>query len=548
MSVSRLVGLTHRPQPPSATMAAFCLRHVLINRGDRQGQLRLDPHQVQPMEDSIDPLVSEVILAWSSQLGKSVILPARIAWANVEEPEDILLMLAGDKNIDKFIREKLRAVLMACREAWRRIHLNNRGQFSRHGFDFDGGGITITTPRSVGGEHGNSTPLVLMDEVDDYPPEFELDGLLQRGISFRRSKIIAASAVAKSGPSHIWRRYELGHQAWRYVPCVHCGCYQTLSLAMVREGAIICVDCERAWTEGDRQASLPSGEWRAQNPSAPAGRRSYWCSQLYSVQIPLARTLDSLAGMSTAHISTQIEAWPYEEHEIAPVDPERIRRAIRDWDAPIRTIGVDVQVDRLIWYAVDFADDLGRAHVVAMGYVPRSAETPRVAFFDLRRAVSSLGAQQLTCDIGYDPDGTLDGLHAAWPDAFRSADTAVEGVRGSAQAGGTFGQPLRGVWRTAGWFIGAVDEGKSLVHGDANSGQLSLEPTLPASVAAEIAAERCIRQADHRGNVRLRWVNPDSKPNHALDCLVYAYMGALKVQARRLRGSVHRPLAVAGIR
>lgn len=525
----------------------WCRQNIFVTRGDRQGLLRLDPHQIQPLQDTIDQHVLEVILEWSSQLGKSVILPARIGWSIARHPEDILVMMSGEKGIDKFFREKLLGVLMGSRAIWPKIRKNNRGSVSQHGFDFDGGGLTITTPRSVSGEHGNSTPLVMLDELDDYPPEFELDGMIQRGVSFRNRKVITMSAVAKTGESKIHKRYLMGHQAVRYAPCCHCGHYQILVLAQVRRGALHCVECHRPWTEGERLASLRAGEWRPQNPSQRR-RRSYWCSQLYSVQIPLERTLVDVEGMTTAHISTQIEAWPYEEHEVAPVDPDKITRRRPDESPAIRTVGVDVQGDRLIWYMVEFAEDLATSHVRARGFIARSATAPRQAFYELRRAVAGLGVMQLTCDIGFEPDVVLDGLKAAWPDAFRHADTVVEGVRGSAKAGGTFGEPLRGNWRNEGYFVGAVDESKRLVQTDANEGRLTLDPDLDDSVAQEIASERCVRQADARGNVRLRWVNPENAPNHALDCVGYAYMGALKVLARLRIMSPSSAMTVGGIK
>lgn len=545
-STSRLRRPQYAHEVEPEPILEWASREIYVTRGERRGLFRPDPHQEQPLADMADPDVEEVVLQWSSQLGKSVVLPVRIGWGIAQRPEDMLLMHASDKGLDKFLREKLRPALRGSRLLWRMVEKNNRGDVSPFGFDFPGGGLTMTTPRSVSGDHGNTARLVMADELDDYGVEFDPDGLIQRGVSFSDSKRIFISTPHKSEPSKIGARFDLGSQDWRQAPCVYCGCYQVLSLAMVRDGSIVCVDCSRAWTEGDRQAALQAGRWVSQNPTEWA-RRSYWCSQLYSMQIPLARTLRSMDGMGDAHVSTQIEAWPYEERELPPLEPGMLRRCEPDWETAIRTVGCDVQKRELLWYVVDFDRQLQRKHIRAGGVVPRVPDE-LTHWHELRRVISKWRPQRLTVDIGYQPDETMTGLQTAFRDEFMRKEPAVEGVRGSAKAQGSFGEPLRGAHRTAGWFIGAVDEGKVLINQDGAAGRLTLHPDLPGHVEAELCAEVCVRQTDARGNVRLRWVNADSKPNHALDCVNYAYMGALAVYSRLVKHGGKSPtLAVAGI-
>ena len=522
-------------------------REVYIVRGERRGLFRPDPHQVRPLEDMADPTVDEVSLLWASQgLGKSTLLPVRIGWGIDQRQEDMLLMHASDKGLDKFLREKLRPMLQGSPTLWRKVRTNNRGDISAMGFDFDGGGLTMTTPRSVSGDHGNTARVVMADELDDYGPDFDVDGLIQRGITFGDAKRIFLSTPHRSDPSKIMARYMMGSQCWRYVPCQRCGRYQILTLDLVRGGGIVCVECSTVWAEGDRLAALQHGRWAPQNPRERR-RRSYWCSQLYSVGVPLARTLRSMDGMSPAHIGTQIGAWPYEEREIPPLLPEQLPRLVPDWRPVIRTAGVDVQQRALLWAVVDYDAQLQRKHVRAAGVVPRVPDS-LTHWTHLRSALAPWRVQRLTVDIGYQPDHVMTGLQTAFRDAFTVADDPiVEGVRGAAKAQGSFGEPLRGAKRTAGWFIGAVDEAKVILHQDGGAGRLTLHPDLPTGAEAEICAEVCVRRTDARGNVRLAWINPEDAPNHLLDCCVYSLMGALAVYTRLAGQSPSPSLHISGI-
>lgn len=526
--------------PPAMDICEWAESAVTVTMSERPGRLRLDPYQRAPLRAMVDRDVPEVALMWSSQLGKTLIDTVLVGYTIAQRPQPMLVMFPSRPDLGKFVREKLNPLLVGVRDVNARVERNNRGSIRAEGFAFDGGYCTMTTPRAVSGKHGTSASLVLADEIDDYGPRFDLDPLRQRGVTYPHACAVFSStpnranaflATETGDDGQEWERmvtliqieYEGGTQQWYYAVCPHCDTGQVLVWDRITDGRLPCEGCGALWSEDDRQAAVFRGDWIAQAPDAPY--ESYWMSQLYSVNVPLDRTVEMGRRYVKAELTNQILAWPYLDVEVEPLDPDRIVRSVPDWAPFIRTAGVDVQGDRIEWYIVDFDEDLARKHIVAHDRITRSPDN-LAHWLRLRRDLDTYGWHRLTVDGSFEFDAVMAGLMYAWPEAWAGSNSPVEIVRGY---GPSFDMPLRGAMSTTGYFRGAVDEGKRLVDIDLAGGYLTLAPDLPDYVEGQLTSERLIRQMGPSGHVRRSYQLQPGQRNEARDCVVYAYMGAVGV-------------------
>ncbi len=545
----RLDARRHRPIRVASDQSArrrapiidWCEENIYVELSDRSGMLSLDSYQREPLAMATSPEVDRISLMWSSQIGKTLMDVALLAYSIAEDPQSILVMHASEQGLDKFMREKLLPILRGNPGLASRVRWTAQGGLRFSGFSFDGGYCTMTTPRSTSGSHGTSATLVIADEVDDYGRAFRPANLTQRTVAFRSSTIWLTSTPTLKGASVIEAEYLMGSQSQYYVPCLTCGAYQRLELERVRDGRIACAECAALWTETERQISVGHGEWRASQPEATA--RSYHLSQLYSLVAPLPRTMRRIATYGEAEIATQVEAWPYEAVDLPELDASQIRREEPDWTRMVRTVGVDVQADRLEYYVVDFAAALSQKHVVAAGVVRRTPD--EIGHWrELRHQLSYYAPDRVSVDGGYEYDLVALGLQTIYPDAYAMDDPPVEIVRGINQE--SFGRPIRGS-RRRGYLFVAVDEAKLQVQTDLATGSLTLAPALPPTVESQLTSERLIRQEGVGGRIKRFWQLPGGRRNEALDCVVYAYAGAIAAWEHMIAAGTSPTLRMEGI-
>ena len=512
---------------------------VVLSGGSRPGRFRLDPYQRGMLEAMGDPAIDLVAGMLATQLGKSTCLELLLGYRIDQYPCEMLLMHASLKGLRKFIREKLEPMLLGDAALNARIYRNVRGAIPVDGFGFDQGYCTMTTAGSRSGLHGTTAALVIADEVDDYEDNSAVDNLRQRLSTFEGGKLVACSTPTYRGQSQIEALYHETTQEKFYVPCQDCGHYQVLEWAAVKGEKLWCVDCGSVWTETARRRAVYAGEWR---PDVPAGKgRGFWLSQLYSLAVPLERTVRDAVGYTAYNRQTQVLAWPYEEVVVEPVAASDIRREERQWpNVEWVTVGVDVQGDRIEYCVVQFTRHLERKHLAARGSILRT--TGPETWHMLRRELKEWEVGRVTVDGSYSHDWVKAGLMAAYRSEMVRKDPRVEIVIG--YGGPSFDRPLRGSYHQGGKFKGAfrgsTDEAKVLIAEDLSRGLLTLAPDLPGDTEAQLCSERLVRtprKGHHPRDDGRRWEHEPGRRNEALDCVAYAYMGAVRYTVDRIATS-----------
>jgi phage terminase large subunit GpA-like protein len=159
--------------------------------------------------------------------------------------------------------------------------------------EYPGGVLVMTGANSAVGLRSMAARYLFLDEVDGYPGDVDGEGdpvnlALARTRTFARRKLFMVSTPKIAGRSRIESAYEESDQRRYWVPCPHCGEYQTLKFARLQwpkgepeKAAYACEHCDQAIENFQKTGMLERGEWR---PGAPGDGKTagFHLSSLYS--------------------------------------------------------------------------------------------------------------------------------------------------------------------------------------------------------------------------------------------------------------------------
>ncbi|MDO9227157.1 MAG: phage terminase large subunit family protein [Pseudomonadota bacterium] len=178
--------------------------------------------------------------------------------------------------------------------------------------EFDGGTAYITTAGSAANLAEIPARYIYGDEVDRWEVSVDQEGdpvelAEARTSTFgRNAKIYYSSSPTQDGASRIADLFAQGDQRHYYVPCPHCGTYQTLEFERLHaredgSAAYACAaeDCGTLIEEREKGDILARGDWRA-HAQGDGETVSFTLSALYA---PLGWV--SWAGLCKQHAKAQ---------------------------------------------------------------------------------------------------------------------------------------------------------------------------------------------------------------------------------------------------
>ncbi len=143
--------------------------------------------------------------------------------------------------------------------------------------DFQGGVLVMTGANSAVGLRSLPARYILMDEIDGYPKDIEGEGdpiLLaeRRTATFaKRKKILLVSTPTIKGVSAIEREFEASDKRYYLVPCPYCGTHQSLKWEQIREvdDKVLyeCEHCNKLIAEHYKTQMLEQGYWQSSKDS-----------------------------------------------------------------------------------------------------------------------------------------------------------------------------------------------------------------------------------------------------------------------------------------
>lgn len=235
---------------------------------------------------------------------------------------------------------------------------------------FAGGQIAFVGANSAVGLRSTPARYLFLDEVDGFPHDADGEGdpialAVQRTVTFRgRRKIFMVSTPTIEGASRIAKAFDESDKRLFFVPCPHCGAFQSLRWPQVRWEAghrggawYQCEHCGDPIYERQKPRMLEQGEWRAS--AAGDGRTAgFHLSALYS-------PFETWSEIAVEHGAVyrdppRLQAWtnlklgePFEDRAAQIPEPARLMARAESWGAAVPdgvvllTAGVDVQQDRI---------------------------------------------------------------------------------------------------------------------------------------------------------------------------------------------------------
>ncbi len=338
-----------------------------------------------------------VTIMKSAQLGGTVLANIFTLGSMDMDPGDILYVHPTESNAQRWSKMKLAPMLRNTAALARLFPMRQRDGLDSLLYKerVDGrGAIQISGANSAASLSQVSMTRQVQDDLSKWEnnsagdPETQADS---RSRAYEFAKILKISTPLVMPGCRITKNFEEGSQEHLYVPCPHCGHYQTLEwenmLANLDEDKpedahFTCGECGATIDEHHRRSIVRRGEWRAQNPKAKRHHRSFHLWSVVSALQSWERIAREWIGARGDPASEQtflndtVGRAYVTAGESPPWETLRDRAAQSDYSRGripqgglVLTLGIDCQGDRVEWQAVAWGRDF-RRFVVDYGVIP----------------------------------------------------------------------------------------------------------------------------------------------------------------------------------
>ena len=327
---------------------------------------------------STNSRVQDVVVMKSSQVGITEATVNVIGYIMDHAPTPMMVLMPTIDARDSWKAQKLNPLLTDT-PAIRDLLGGNRSRDAANRqdmIDFPGGVLFLSGGNSPNSYAQRSVRIVIMDDLDRFPPEVGSEGdpvklAAGRTKAFARARRMLVSTPTVAGESLIQREWLKSDQRRYHVPCPHCGELQPLEWggqetahgvkwSKVEDNILsawyVCRACQREIAEHQKPALLAGGRWIATYPErhvrgyhltallAPVGLGPSWLDLAREWQ-DAVKSPGTLRTFVNTHLG---EPWVEQGDEIEPTgllarleDYEEMPRPL------IKTAGADVQKDRI---------------------------------------------------------------------------------------------------------------------------------------------------------------------------------------------------------
>lgn len=443
--------------PPRLSVSEWADEHRrLPSTSAEPGRFRTSriPYMRQIMDTLGDEGVREVVFAKSAQVAGSTCAENFVGYLIDQAPCAVLEVWPTEKALRAWSTKRLKPMIedTACLAAKFPRSGRRDSSDSIASKEFPGGYIQALTAKSTADLRGHSARVCIAEEVDEWEGDIgdqgdPLELLRARMRTFWNGKLYIVSTPTIEGFSRIWT--ELNGSTWHeyWVPCPHCGTFQTLywrghhgSDDQDESGVYrlvwdadaggepipgtcryICDACTADIEERHKGPMLAAGEWRPRNPERR--RVGFHINTLYSPMCPWDDIANAFtkARQSPTLMKTFVNTFlglPYRESG-AKLDAHFLMQRAESYgdgvDVPrgvgVLTAFVDVQGDRLelfVWgwgagdesWVIEWQQLAGDP-----GHVDVWAQLDRLLLAPRRHASGApIGISAVCVDAGYQTD------------------------------------------------------------------------------------------------------------------------------------------------
>lgn len=591
--------------PPRRTLSQWADEFFVLSAetAAEPGRWRTLPYQRGIMDAITDPAVEQVSLMKSARVGYTLAVSAAMGYFMHQDPSSILVVQPTVDDSKGFSKETVAPMLRDVPVLARLRVKDMEYKGPKDGSNtlthkaFPGGILSLTGANSGTGFRRISRRVVILDEVDAYPPSAGSEGdpvrlAMKRSEAFWNRKIIAGSTPLVSGHSRIEALFLAGDQRRYHVPCPTCGHMDFLTFKEGERGHwmaweegkpetahFLCRGCGCEIEHQHKRWMVERGEWRGAERFHGHASFHIWAAYSYSPNATwahiaaefLAAKAEGSEALKTFINTALGETW--QERGDAP---EWQRLYQRRETYPLGTVppgpifltaGVDVQKDRLVWEVVGWGEDR-QSWSIDAGIITGDTSGPEPwAGLDQLLARTWPGPEgaeysirTMAVDSGYNTQAVY-----SW--ARRYPMSRVIATKGVSTAKTLIGTPTvvdvttggkrlaRGyrVWPVSpdiakaelyGWLR---LEPPTRESGDPCQPGFCHFPELGEEYFKQLTAEHLVSVTNRRGYRSYEWQVLPNRENHWLDCRVYARAAAAREGLDRLAaGRAARPPPPAG--
>jgi len=372
--------------PPDILVSDWARRNRVLGKGTtaRPGPFRPEKFQVEMMDVITDPNVHEIVIMKSTQVGYSdAVLNNIIGYYIDLDPKPIMMVQPTIDNAKDYGKKRITPMIEStpALQAKIRTATSRRSGNTLALKEFPGGFLKLTGANSGAGLRSDPVPVVLLDEIDEYPLDVDGQGdpleiASRRTDQFPDFKIVKGSTPAKpKGLSRIEKGFLESDQRRFHVPCPLCGMMQPLAwrdpeskvyrlvYTLDAGGEVLpetvgyrCAGCNGTISERYKQQMLDAGQWIAKFPGRVVAGfhlnalyspwREIW-ADLAKEWVAAQRDNERLKAFINLRLG---ETW---EEQGFSLEPHHLRARVEKYPAEIPngvgllTAAVDVQDDRL---------------------------------------------------------------------------------------------------------------------------------------------------------------------------------------------------------
>jgi phage terminase large subunit GpA-like protein len=302
--------------PPDISVSQWAINNRVLPKGttSRPGPFKPELFQIEMMDVVLDPLIHEVVIMKSTQVGYSDAVINNICGYFIDaDPQPIMLVQPTIENAKDYGKKRITPMIESCAALREKIRppSSRRAGNTLALKEFPGGFLKLTGANSGAGLRSDPVPILLFDEVDGYPLDVDGEGSpiaigTRRTDGFANFKIVKGSTPAKpKGLSPIEHDFLRSDMRRFFVPCPFCGfmqplrwrdpappngtgayrlVYETNSDGQVAPASVayLCSSsaCAKQIGERYKQQMLNAGKWVPEFPERPTA--GFHINALYS--------------------------------------------------------------------------------------------------------------------------------------------------------------------------------------------------------------------------------------------------------------------------
>lgn len=542
---------------------------VLPDTSARPGPWRTDeaPYLRGVMDACSDPTVERVVFVKPSQVGGTECINNVLGYFIHQDPAPILVVQYSIEEAHKWSKERFAKMVDSTPALGERI-APPRSRDSGNTIlskSFPGGHLGVVGANAPSGLSARPRRVVLIDEVDRFPPSAGTEGdpvelAVKRTRTFFNRLVFLNSSPGHADTSRIWEAYQETDQCQFYVPCPACRGWQVLRWENLvwekREGVegaakhrpetvrYGCSHCGELIHERHKRKMVQAGEWRPTNQDGIPGYRGFQMSALPALWVKwedlvrewvAATTPEPNPELLQVFVNTSLgEPW---EAKGVGMDYEDLVRLAEDYDADplpegvcVITAGVDVQDDRLEVELVGWGvgmESWSLDYLIIRG----DPSTHEVWDVQLHNALSRVFQHPLGPRIRISCSGVDSGYMTQQVLRFTKPREAarVYAFKGSSELGKPIiSRPGRRNKLKAPVHMIGTDAVKTLLYQRLQlelpgPGRCHFPNRYPEEYFRQLTAEQMRRRKNRKGHVVREWVVKKGRRNEALDCRVYAH-------------------------